>query len=268
MPFYRLEGMEKKGSTPHLSTGVGHGIEGEYLYFRKVYKEAGTGSKLHYHPNELFVFPLEGKINALVGKDRRIITPGTFAHIPPCARHQMKATEDGPMNYLYVKDKTWTMVGVAEDEPLPEQAPSAEEVRKKYDQGIWPGLEKDQGKSSAVIEGLGNCYYPLIESLDSPACSGKCDHWIEGHRMLFGLTELPAGYQDKSHESSHEQFMYVLYGTLVAKVDDAHDHVESGGVIHVPERSRYTLSAGGKSPARFVTVRSTERLENACKSAV
>ena len=31
------------------------------------------------------------------------------------ARHSMKATEDGDCSYLYIKDKTWTVVGLAEE---------------------------------------------------------------------------------------------------------------------------------------------------------
>jgi len=180
----------------------------------------------------------------------------------------MKATEDSPMNYLYVKDRTWTMVGAAEDEPLPERAPTAEEVREKYEQGKWPGQDKDKEKSSAIIEGLGNCYYPLLESLDSSPRSAKCNYWIEGQRMVFGLSELPAGYRDPTHESIHEQFVYVLQGTLVVQVDGERENVGIGGVIHVPIRSKYTLSSSDESSARFAIVKSTARLESACKFIV
>ena len=53
MPFYRFEEIEKKYLSLHLSSAEGPIIEGDYVYFCKVHKEAGTGSKLHYHPNEL-----------------------------------------------------------------------------------------------------------------------------------------------------------------------------------------------------------------------
>ena len=128
MPFYRFEDLGEKKLTPHLSSARGPIIEGEYFYFCMVSKDPGTGSDLHYHPNDLMIFPVAGKIHALVGKDRRIVHPGTFIHIPPYARHQMLATEDGQMDYLYVKDRTWTVVGIAEDETVPDSAPSVEEV--------------------------------------------------------------------------------------------------------------------------------------------
>ena len=95
MPFYRFEDFESNFLTPHLSTGKAPVIEGKYLYFCLLHKTAGTGSELHYPPNELLIFPVRGKIKAIVGKDRRIVPVGTFVHAPAYARHSMKATEDG-----------------------------------------------------------------------------------------------------------------------------------------------------------------------------
>jgi len=117
--FHRFEDIESHYLTPHLSTGKAPVIDGQYMYFCLLHKNAGTGSELHYHPNELLIFPLRGKINAIVGKDRRIVSPGTFVHAPAYARHSMRATEDGHCQYLYIKDKTWTVVGLAEDEQGP-----------------------------------------------------------------------------------------------------------------------------------------------------
>ena len=113
MPFHRFENIESNFLTPHLSSARGPVIEGRYMYFCLVHKTAGTGSELHYHPNELLIFPVRGKLNAIVGKDRRIAPVGTFVHAPAYARHSMRATEDGDCSYLYIKDKTWTVVGRA-----------------------------------------------------------------------------------------------------------------------------------------------------------
>ncbi|MCC7080155.1 MAG: cupin domain-containing protein [Burkholderiales bacterium] len=104
MPFYRFEQFQSRLLTPHLSSGAAPVIEGRYMSFCLLHKEAGTGSELHYHPNELLIFPIRGKINAIVGTDRRIVAPGTFVHCPAYARHSMKAAEDGPVDYLYIKD--------------------------------------------------------------------------------------------------------------------------------------------------------------------
>ena len=261
MPFYRFEDLGEKKLTPHLSSARGPIIEGEYFYFCMVSKDPGTGSDLHYHPNELTIFPVAGKIHALVGKDRRIVHPGTFIHIPPYARHQMLATEDGQMDYLYVKDRTWTVVGIAEDEAVPDSAPSVEEVNKEFDEGKYPGQEKEPEKSEAIIEGLQNSYYPIIDSLDAPPFSALNYQWIEGERLAFGFFDLPEAYEEPSRENDHEQFIYVIRGEVEAQVDDEREAVAAGGVVHIPRGSYRSISTQKGKFARYATVRATNRLE-------
>ena len=50
MPFYRFEQFEDIVSNPHLSTGRGPIIEGDYMNLRLNNKDAGTGSKLALPP--------------------------------------------------------------------------------------------------------------------------------------------------------------------------------------------------------------------------
>jgi quercetin dioxygenase-like cupin family protein len=231
------------------------------MYFRIVTKRAGTGSKLHYHPNELMTFPLSGKINAMVGKDRRIVRPGTFVHIPPYARHGFTATEDGDLHYLYIKDRTWTLIGSAEDEPLPEQARSANEVARDFAAGTYPGKEKAPEKSKAIVEGLGNCYYPMIESLDAPPASGHCERWVEGAHLAFGFLESPPGYATGPRRAEHELFVYVIQGRLDAAIAGETKQAGPGDVVYVPKGQDYAWTVVGFENARYAGVRSTLRVE-------
>jgi quercetin dioxygenase-like cupin family protein len=263
MPFYRFEELEKKKMTAHLSSAEGPIVEGDYIYFCKVYKKAGTGSELHYHPNELLAFCLEGKMDVLAGRDRRIISSGTLIHFPPFARHQIKATEDGLMSYLYIKDRTWTTVGLAADEPVPERALTIEEANRKFKEGKWPGQKKDAKKSKARIEGLGNCFYPVLDRLNAPFFSGSLNFQMEGERMSFGIHELPAGSEAGMDQSDHEQFLYMLQGALEVQVGGEKKGIGSGEIVHVPIRASFSLAVGGRSPARLVSVSSNPRLESA-----
>jgi hypothetical protein len=77
MPFYRFEKLKSYHFNPHLSSTTGPIIEGDYMYFRRVRKPAGGKSRLHYHPNEFMAFMLEGKLSAVLGRDRRVAGPGT-----------------------------------------------------------------------------------------------------------------------------------------------------------------------------------------------
>ena len=260
MPFHRFEDIESRYLTPHLSTGTAPVIDGRYMYFCLLHKNAGTGSELHYHPNELLIFPLRGKINAIVGKDRRIVAPGTFVHAPAYARHSMRATEDGHCQYLYIKDKTWTVVGLAENEAVPEKAMTVEEVNRRYKVGERDKHQGAQGKSQAIVEGLDICYYPIIESLDAPRRSSRHASWIEGERLAFGYFEVPGGYDEPQATAQHEIFIYILSGKLLASVAGRSRAVGADDIIEVSRGSSYRLQV--QSPfARYVLVCSTPYLE-------
>ena len=265
MPFHRFEAMKSYRFNPHLSTADGPVIEGEFMYFRMVTKKAGTGAELHYHPNELMAFPLQGKGDCIVGKDQRILQPGTFVHFPPYARHGLKATEDGDLRYLYIKDRTWTLIGAAADEALPEKARSAIEVQRDVKAGKYPGQNKAPEKSKAIIDGLGVCYYPMIEALDAPSTSGHCARWVEGTNIAFGFVESPPGRTESAKRAEHEIFVYVIRGGLDAQVGRNKRKIGAGDVIHVPRGTayRWTVSKGG--PVRYAAVHSTPRLEAAIK---
>lgn len=259
MPFYRFEDFESNYLTPHLSTGKAPVIDGQYMYFCLLHKNAGTGSELHYHPNELLIFPTRGKINAIVGKDRRVVAPGTFVHAPAYARHSMKATEDGNLQYLYIKDKTWTVVGLAEDEAVPDKAMTVAEVNKKYGVGDRDKHQKAQGKSQVIIEGLPVCFHPILDSLEAPPRSGRCVNWIEGERLAFGLFEVPAGYAEPEAESQREMFIYVLSGKIDAQTGGERKAVSTGDIVYVQRGERYRLQV--REHARYAMVCSTPYLE-------
>jgi len=261
VPFHRFEDIESHYLTPHLSTGKAPVIDGQYMYFCLLHKNAGTGSELHYHPNELLIFPLRGKINAIVGNDRRIVPPGTFVHAPAYARHSMRATEDGHCQYLYIKDKTWTVVGLAENEGVPGKAMTVEEVNRRYKVGERDRhKEEASGKSQAIVEGLDICFYPIMESLDAPRRSARHVDWIEGERLAFGFFEVPGGYDEPEVTAQHEMFIYVLSGRLQARSGNQSRVTGSGDIIHVARGSACRLQV--RSPfARYVLVCSTPYLE-------
>ena len=258
MPFHRFENLEAKALTPDLSSARGPVIEGEYLYFCMVHKAAGTGSELHYHPNELLIFPVRGLINAIVGTDRRVVGPGTFVHAPAFARHSMKATEDGDLSYLYIKDKTWTVVGLAADQAVPDKAFTVDEINRLH--GAGQARAAPQGQSQAIVDGLNDCYYPLIESLDAPRVSARRVYWIEGERLAFGLFDVPAGYAEPDMVSDRELFIYVIGGAMRARVGGESRDVARGDVLHIPRGTPYQLDT--QSPfVRYAMVCSTPFLE-------
>lgn len=266
MTFFRFEGMERGRMTPNLSSAEGPIIEGKYMYFCNVFKETGTGSELHYHPNELLIFPLEGKANIVVGKDRRIVEPGTFVHMPAYARHSVKATEDGPISYLYVKDQTWSVVGVAADEAPPEEAISIDEINRRYEKGEVEDRKNknvgaESGESQAIIEGLGDCYYPILESFDEPPRGARRIHRIEGERLAFEFAELSPGYEIAEYESAHEKFIYMMNGRMDATVGGETQTLGAGDIVQIGKGDSARMTIGTDQPVRYAAVESLSFLE-------
>ena len=259
MAFYRFEKLKSYHFNPHLSSTTGPIIEGQYLYFRRVRKPGGGKSRLHYHPNEFMAFLLEGKINAVVGSGRRVVRPGTLVHIPSNAQHTFKSRED--VNYLYIKDRTWTMIGAAADEALPDKARSATEVARDIKAGRYPGGRKEPEKSQAIVDGLGDCFHPMIDGLGAPVASGHCEHWLEGANLAFGFIESPRGHDMGEGKAAHEIFAYLISGSLDARVGRKKQRMRPGDVIHVPRGAPYGWVVRGRGPARYAMVRSTSRLE-------
>lgn len=262
MPFHRFEDLESKNLTLHLSTARGPVIEGSHLYFCLNQKEAGTGSELHYHPNELLIFVVSGKVNAVVGKDRRIVEPGTFIIIPPNVRHSMKAAEDGPCAYLYTKDRTWTIVGIGADEAAPERPLTMEESEKIARTGKHPKVPQSTSNSSgAIVEGVPDCYFTMCRGLRAPVGYGRRTEWIEGERVGFGFFEISGEFEEANPRSEHEQFIYVCSGTVDAEVGGEKKQLKTGDIAEVPRGTSYRLRVHDGQSARFVVLRATRWLE-------
>ena len=242
MPFHRFEQIDSKALTPDSSLARGSVVEGEFLNFCLAHKSAGTGSELHYHPHELLIFPLRGLINAIVGKDRRVVGPGTFVHAPAYARHSMKATEEGDLSYLCVKDRSRAVneIDRLSDSGVPSHAPG--------------------GESQAITEGLHDCYYPLIESLTASQVSARRVYWIEGERLAFGLFDVPAGYAEPELVSDREVFIYVVGGNMHARVGAENRDVTPGDVVQIPRGTPYQLDTRSAF-VRYAMVCSTPWLE-------
>jgi len=268
MSFHRFEDNAVRGFAPHLSSAQNHLIEGDYLYFNLNCKPAGTGSEPHYHPNELLVFCVRGRINALVGMERHVIEPGTFIVVPPNARHSFKATEEADCAYLYIKDHSWGLVGVAADEALPDKAMSVDDAHDLLESGDWPGDKETRGESEVIIEGLSSCFYKVLDSLEQPV--GQCERevLITGDRIEFGLYELPRWFEEKSETSAHEQFLYMLNGAMNATVGNEARTVGAGDIVRIAKGAKYALQSDGKEGGtRFAIVRSLPILEKMVDAA-
>ena len=277
MPFYRFEELEAHSLTPHLSSARGPVIEGTYLNFCLVRKEPGTGSEPHYHPNELLIFPLSGAIDALIGTDRTVLKPGMFAQVPRYALHSMKATTSGPLEYLYMKDKTWTVVGLAADEAVPEKAMTVEEVNRLYDSQSLPRANTQQASSAVMTRGSAS-FYRFIDGLDAPPSSTYRASCVEGTHLAFTfvdippegvgndeaplrLFEMPRAAEGGERRSPYETFIYVIGGAVSASIDGEGKALGAGDIAHIPKDASYRLDYRKSAGLRLAMVCATPALQ-------
>lgn len=260
MPYFRFDEMKSHHLNPHLSTTQGPVIEAATMYFRCVTKKSGEQSRLHYHPNEFMAFLLEGEFDSIVGDEQHHVTPGTLVHIPSNAQHSFKAGPNG-IRYLYLKDRTWTLIGAAADEALPDQARSATEVARDIAAGKYPGREKAPEQSRAITQGLGNCHYAMCHGFDGAKPSGHHEQWVNGVNLSWAYVQSPAGCESAEASAAHELLAYVISGAIDTLVGVDRYVALAGDVIHVPRGSAYHWRVTDQGPARYTIARSTKQLE-------
>jgi len=243
MAYYRFETLDQVVTNPHLSTGKGGIVKGHMMTLRNNNKIAGTGSQLHFHPNELIVFSLVGKLNCIVGNDRRIVRPGTVVHMPPYARHSIMATEDGDVSYLYLKDNTWDLTGFSAD--------------GKNTHGTGAAI---QAERDAIVDGLDTCFYPMIDGLDAPAASARRVCRVEGQRLAFTFNEAPEGWSEDVTAAPREMFAYIIRGEMQTSVGGEEKAATNGEILHIAKGDAVSLRVT-KGPARWATYEPTARLE-------
>jgi quercetin dioxygenase-like cupin family protein len=120
---------------------------------------------------------------------------------------------------------------------------------------------KEPEKSQAIVDGVGDCFYPMIDGLHAPNASGHSERWLEGTNIAFGFIESPPSHEMGEKKAAHEVFAYLISGTLAAFAGSDTRKMRPGDVLHARRGARYGWVVCGRNPARFAIVRSTFRLE-------
>jgi mannose-6-phosphate isomerase-like protein (cupin superfamily) len=97
---------------PDYSTANGSCVEGERMIVGLMRMPAGTGAEPHSHPNEQWIYILEGVFHAHVdGKDVEA-KPGSVIYVPANAVHSGKAGADRDVVFFTVKDASHGLHGI------------------------------------------------------------------------------------------------------------------------------------------------------------
>ena len=96
---------------PDYSTANGACVEGDRMIVGLMRMPAGTGAEPHSHPNEQWIYILEGVFHATVGGKTIEARPGAVIYIPADVVHSGKAGADRDVVFFTVKDAAHSLHG-------------------------------------------------------------------------------------------------------------------------------------------------------------
>ena len=97
---------------PDYSTANGACVEGDRMIVGLMRMPAGTGAQAHSHPNEQWIYILQGTFQARIG-DREIeAKPGSVIYVPADVVHSGGATADADVVFFTVKDASHSLHGI------------------------------------------------------------------------------------------------------------------------------------------------------------
>ena len=100
---------------PGYSTAHGPVVEGQRIQVGLMRMPRGTGGRPHSHPNEQWVYVLQGTLESEVAGVRSRVAAGSLIYIPANAVHSALATPEQDVLFLTAKDMTHGIVGTPVD---------------------------------------------------------------------------------------------------------------------------------------------------------
>lgn len=97
---------------PDYSSAHGACVEGDRMIVGLMRMKAGTGAEPHAHPNEQWIYILEGTFRANIDGREIDAGPGSCIYIPSNTVHSGKATPDGDVVFFTVKDASHSLHGI------------------------------------------------------------------------------------------------------------------------------------------------------------
>jgi len=98
---------------PDYSTANGSCVEGDRMIVGLMRMPAGTGAEPHSHPNEQWIYILQGILHATIGGKPVEAKPGSVIYVPANVVHSGKAVGEGDVVFFTVKDTSHGLHGFA-----------------------------------------------------------------------------------------------------------------------------------------------------------
>lgn len=97
---------------PDYSTANGACVEGDRMIVGLMRMPAGTGAAAHSHPNEQWIYILQGTFAGEIEGRPFQANAGSVVYVPANAVHSGKASKDGDVVFFTVKDASHSLHGV------------------------------------------------------------------------------------------------------------------------------------------------------------
>jgi quercetin dioxygenase-like cupin family protein len=110
--LFDLGSVTKIMGGPAYSTAHGPCVEGERMIVGLMRMAAGTGAEAHSHPNEQWIYVLEGTFRATIDGKQIDAKPGSVVYIPANTIHAGKATAEADVLFFTVKDASHSLHGI------------------------------------------------------------------------------------------------------------------------------------------------------------
>ena len=97
---------------PDYSTANGACVEGDRMIVGLMRMPAGTGAAPHSHPNEQWIYILEGTFHATIGGQQVEAKPGSVLYVPGDVVHSGQAGAEADVVFFTVKDASHSLHGI------------------------------------------------------------------------------------------------------------------------------------------------------------
>lgn len=97
---------------PDYSTAHGPCVEGDRMIVGLMRMKAGTGAEAHSHPNEQWIYILDGTFRATIDGKQLDAKPGSVLYIPANTVHAGKATPEADVVFFTCKDASHSLHGI------------------------------------------------------------------------------------------------------------------------------------------------------------
>ncbi len=112
---FDLAKLQKIDAGPAYSTSHGPVVEGDRIQIGLMRMPKGTGSRPHSHPNEQWIYVMQGTLETEVEGVKSRVSTGSLIYIPANVVHSALATPEGDVVFLTAKDMSHGIAGTAVD---------------------------------------------------------------------------------------------------------------------------------------------------------